>query len=84
MIPHLVALVVGHALEALRLGVEVALLAAVRLNKCYKIDIFNVTAREDLLLIQMMEHPRPQTCLTQKSVPKHVVSYKRCMKPSRT
>ena len=30
---HLVALVVGHALEALGLGVEVALLAAVRLNK---------------------------------------------------
>ena len=35
MIPHLVALVVGHALEALRLGVEVALLAAVRLNKVF-------------------------------------------------
>ena len=32
----------------------------------------------------VMTHPRPQTCLTQKSVPKHVVSYKRCMKPSRT
>ena len=27
-------------------------------------------------------HPRPQTGLTQKSVNKHVVSYKSCMKPS--
>ena len=33
---------------------------------------------------KVISHPRPQTGLTQKSVPKHVVSYKRCMKPSRT
>ena len=29
-------------------------------------------------------HPRPGTCLTQRLVLKHVVSYKSCMKPGRT
>ena len=29
-------------------------------------------------------HPRPQTSLTQRSTFKHVVSYKSCMKPSRS
>ena len=36
----------------------------------------------DLEVIIFVTHPRPQTGLTQKSVNKHVVSYKSCMKPS--
>ena len=33
---------------------------------------------------KLATHPRPQTSLTQKSPYKHVVSYKCCMKPSRS
>ena len=32
----------------------------------------------------LLSHPRPRTSLTQKSTFKHVVSYKCCMKPSRS